>query len=232
MKLYLISVCNLVVEVDSRYIKGMLAKPNLHPRASINRWILAILTFHFTLVHIPSTHHGPDRMPHSCPQPDNEANPPNDIDDWIDKLYGFMQVINTDYPHFQLQSHVAVFVSEVAYITLPSDVGAITSYKDVPRTTKAQLDDDQIVLVWKWLEDLQWPGDFSDSEYKSFIGYCMMFFLHAGKLWRKDPQQWHKLVATPASCILVLPTVHDDVAHKGFYATNTLIALCFWWPHM
>jgi len=168
-------------------------------------------------------------MPHSCPQPDNEANPPNDIDDWMTNSIGFMQVINTDYPHFQLQSHVAVFVSEVAYITLPSDVGAITSYKDVPRTTKAQLDDDQIVLVWKWLEDLQWPGDFSDSEYKSFIGYCMMFFYMQENCGARIPSRWHKLVATPASLhIGHSPQCMMIVAHKGFYATTLLIALCFW----
>jgi len=150
------------------------------------------------------------------PQPDDEADPPNDIDDWIDELYGFMHVINTNYPCRQPQARVAVFVSEVADITLPSDEGAIMSYKDVPRTTKAQLDDDRVVLVQKWLEDLQLPADFSDSEYKSFIRYCMMFFLHAGKLWHKDPQQRHKLMATPASHMLVLRAAHDDVLTKVF----------------
>ncbi|KAF7344735.1 DNA/RNA polymerase [Mycena venus] len=61
-KMYLIGVRNLVVEVDARYIKGMLAHPDLEPSASINRWILAILTFHFTLVHVPGVLHGPDGL--------------------------------------------------------------------------------------------------------------------------------------------------------------------------
>jgi hypothetical protein len=232
MKLYLIGVRNLIVEVDARYIKGMLANPDLHPGASINRWILAILTFHFFLIHVPGTHHGPDGMSRRHPQPGDEPNPPDDIDDWIDELYGFMHMINTDFPISQSQSRVAIFVSEVADITLPSDEGAIASYSDVPRTVKAQLDDDRLVLVRKWLEDLQRPTDHSDSEYKSFVRYCMMFFLHAGKLWRKDTQQRHKLVATPGSRMAVLRAAHDDVAHKGFYATRSLIALRFWWPHM
>ncbi|CAK5266388.1 unnamed protein product, partial [Mycena citricolor] len=42
-KLHLIGLRNLVVEVDARYIKGMLRNPDLSPSASINRWILAIL---------------------------------------------------------------------------------------------------------------------------------------------------------------------------------------------
>ena len=58
MKRYLIGVRNLIIEVDARYIKGMLANPDLHPGASINRWILAILTFHFELIPVPGTSHG------------------------------------------------------------------------------------------------------------------------------------------------------------------------------
>ena len=55
LKAYLIGVRNLVVEVDARYIKGMLANPDLAPSASMNRWIVSILLFHFTLIHIPGT---------------------------------------------------------------------------------------------------------------------------------------------------------------------------------
>ena len=61
LKLYLIGVRNLV-DVDARYIKGMLANPDLSPSASINLWILSILTFHFDLVHVPGTMHGPDGL--------------------------------------------------------------------------------------------------------------------------------------------------------------------------
>ena len=62
LKTYLISVRNLVVEVDARYIKGMLANPDLAPSASMNCWIVSILLFHFTLVHIPGTQHSPDGL--------------------------------------------------------------------------------------------------------------------------------------------------------------------------
>ena len=53
LKLYLIGVRNLVVEIDVKYIKGMLSHPDIAPSASINCWILLILMFHFTLVHVP-----------------------------------------------------------------------------------------------------------------------------------------------------------------------------------
>ena len=60
----------------------------------------------------------------------------------------------------------------------------------------------------------------------------MKFFLHNGKLWRKDSSGCHKLVATPALRYTVLVSTHNDVAHKGFYATHGLIAKRFWWPAM
>ncbi|KAH7920041.1 hypothetical protein BV22DRAFT_987628, partial [Leucogyrophana mollusca] len=62
LKPYIIEVHNLIVEVDCRSIKGMLANPDLHPGASMNRWIIGILMFHFELVHVPGVNHGPDGL--------------------------------------------------------------------------------------------------------------------------------------------------------------------------
>ncbi|ETW76901.1 hypothetical protein HETIRDRAFT_243027, partial [Heterobasidion irregulare TC 32-1] len=53
-RLYIIGVKNLYVEVDAKYIKGMLNSPDLQPNAAINRWIQGILLFDFTLVHVPA----------------------------------------------------------------------------------------------------------------------------------------------------------------------------------
>ena len=61
-KIFIVGVRNLTVEVDARYIKGMLNNPDLAPLASVNHWIVAILTFHFELQHVPGKHHGPDSL--------------------------------------------------------------------------------------------------------------------------------------------------------------------------
>ena len=97
LKMYLIGVRNLVVEVDARYIKGMLANPDLAPSASMNRWIVSILLFHFTLVHVPGTRHGPDGLSRRPQQPgdditDSADNP--EFDDWVDQVYRFMHFLN------------------------------------------------------------------------------------------------------------------------------------------
>ena len=65
LKLYLIHIQNLIIEVNARYIKAMLQNPDISLSASINRWILAILMFHSTLVHVPGTHHTPNGDEHA-----------------------------------------------------------------------------------------------------------------------------------------------------------------------
>jgi len=77
LKLYLIGLRNLIVKIDVKYIKGMLANPDIAPSASINRWIIGILMFHFTLVHVPGSHHGPDGLARRRPQP-GDVDKPND----------------------------------------------------------------------------------------------------------------------------------------------------------
>lgn len=48
-KIFIIGICNFIVEVDARYICSMLNNPDIAPSASINCWIISILTFHFEL---------------------------------------------------------------------------------------------------------------------------------------------------------------------------------------
>ncbi|KAF8233190.1 hypothetical protein L208DRAFT_1557887 [Tricholoma matsutake] len=95
LQLYLIGVRNLIIEVNARYIKGMLLNSDIAPSASINRWIILILTFHFTLVHVTGTHHGPDGLSRCPPQDeDDQFDNKNDFGDWIDHLHGFIHQIN------------------------------------------------------------------------------------------------------------------------------------------
>jgi hypothetical protein len=137
LRLYLIRVRNLIVEVDARYIKGMLSNPDIAPSTSINRWIILILTFHFTLVHIAGTHHGPDSLSRCPQQDDNEdIDDEEDFGDWIDQLHSFAHQINP----ILHQS----FPSQLAKPTfaLSSDLskGEDLTYEAVPQSDNAKKD--------------------------------------------------------------------------------------------
>jgi Integrase zinc binding domain len=69
-------------------------------------------------------------------------------------------------------------------------------------------------------------------QYTRFLRYCAEFFVASNKLWRKNAQGHHKLVLFPELCLSTLRSAHDNLGHKGFYATRVLITERFWWPQL
>jgi hypothetical protein len=93
--IYIIRVKNLIVEVDAKYLKGMLNNPDIQPNATINRWIASILLFDFKLVHVPTIHHmAADGLSRQTPAPEDPLET-NDFEEWIDNSYRFfMELAN------------------------------------------------------------------------------------------------------------------------------------------
>ena len=72
-RIFILGVENLIVEVDAASIKGMLNRPHIQG-SPMNRWIEAILTFDFELVHVPGERHkGPDAVSRRGFTPEEEA---------------------------------------------------------------------------------------------------------------------------------------------------------------
>lgn len=91
VKVWIIGIKNLVVEVDAKYIKGMLNNPDIQPNAAMNHWIVEILTFNFILKHVPIVHHkGSDGLSRQWRVADNEEDKEEmseEVEDWIDKVF-------------------------------------------------------------------------------------------------------------------------------------------------
>lgn len=231
-KLYLIRCGNLMIEVDAQYIKGMLAKPDISPLASINRWILVILTFHITLVHVPCERHSPIGLSRRREQPDNKPkdNEPDDEEefiDWIHQVYGFLHFINPMIPKQHQQSmQVSAFVEEVigdeeggkeenedrnnptddiARIldTMPTAKNLI-SYDDFPRSVQALPANLRLSEVQNWHSTLVHLIDMADHKYSKFVKMAQRYFVKAKRLWRKDKHGRHKLVLEPNHRLAVL----------------------------
>jgi hypothetical protein len=243
LKLYLIGIRNLIIEVDAKYIKGMLANPDVAPSASINRWIVSILMFHFTLVHVPGIRHGPDGLSRRRPQPGDEEEPEDDFEDWIDNVNGFLHILNplpTDINTITASPPIAAFISDAneeepsdeELIEQETDKEASITYNNVPRSAAAAKADETLTKVQPWLETLERPADFTDNAYKTFMRYSTEFFVAHEKLWRKDAKGRHKLVIPKIRRLFLLSAAHNDVGHHGFYATHALLSERYWWPHM
>jgi hypothetical protein len=86
--LHLVGVRNLIVEMDTVFIRGMLNNPDIQPNTVTNRWIAAILLFDFKLVHVPAEkHQGPDGLSRREPA-EGEDDKEDDTEEWIDKTLG------------------------------------------------------------------------------------------------------------------------------------------------
>ena len=162
-RLYLVGVRNLHVEVDAKYIKGMLNEPDLQPNATINRWIQGLLLFDFTLIHVPAHHHkGPDALSRREPLED-EFSSHEDDDEWLDRiaLYG---PISPD------TSRINKASAESYPIHLPD-----------PRSPKDQVLED----IFHFLKTLETPAHVdSRQKLRRFIQKASKFFVQAGVMFK------------------------------------------------
>lgn len=89
---FVIGLRNLTVEVDAKYIKGMINNLDVQPNATINRWIAGILLFNFTLQHVPRKDHSLADGLSRCPAAPGDPEEDNG-DNWIDTAYSFAIVL-------------------------------------------------------------------------------------------------------------------------------------------
>jgi len=88
VRLHIYGVKSLVVEVDAKYIKGMLNNPDMQPNATINHWIAGVLLFNPRIVHVPATkHQGADGLSRR-PFVEGDVDELDDADDWLDHQLG------------------------------------------------------------------------------------------------------------------------------------------------
>jgi len=249
LKPLLLGIRNLVIEVDAKYIQGMLKNPDIAPSATINRWILGILMFHFTLVHVPGSHHGPDGLSRRRPQPGDADDPDDGFEDWVDKVNGFLHMLNPPpRPPSQIQNlhsspPIACYVLDATGDeTLPippperrewgPNWEPNWTYDDITRPDIHIATDRKLAKVRDWLLTPVRPEDMVDSEYKAFMRYCTEFFLSGddNRLWRKDAKGNHKVVIPKERRIFLIKSAHDDVGHHGVYATIAMVSERYWWP--
>jgi hypothetical protein len=199
--MFLVSVCNLIVEVDARYIKGMLNNPDIVPSASVNRWIVSILTFHFELQHVPGKSHGPNSLLWRLPQPDDDSDDresndkAEEFEDWIDNLYSFAHMINN--PIHTLKSEQLVHVLTLEQIlshpyAIPDPQIYKPNYNIILRSATAIQADEKLAMIHDWLMFLEQPDSLSDQDYMAVICQAAWFFLDKHILWKQDPQGAHK----------------------------------------
>lgn len=213
-RLYLVGIKTLHVEVDAKYIKGMLNEPDLQPNATINRWIQGILMFDFKLIHVPATQHkGPDALSRR-PLGEGEIVEEDDGDEWLDNIALYVGVPPGDvWRHFEdTQTREDAPEAQILLTT---------------ETTQ----DATLRAIYHFLDTLAIP-DFPNSgtRYK-FLKKCQHYFLKEGLMYRRFPQRMPvRIVFTTDERHKILEDAHEKLGHRGEKATFDTISLRFFWP--
>ena len=258
VRVFIFGVTNLVVELDAKYVKGMINNPNLQPNATINRWIAGILLFHFELCHVSAEKHaGPDglsRRPHAP----LDTPKVNDVEGWLDDSYSFCITllndrtilfdlavyISSDYvPLYHLASlplsdcpfllpnaapHFPLTYATVFTSSHSEPVSAPDS-PVIPRSPKALVKEAQMRSIRGFLDTREHPTDLTDAEFQSFVNSATKFFLLHSALWRREPHSRHQQVAPEGRHYGLIREAHDNLGHKGVFTVQTCLLLRFWW---
>ena len=257
--IFIFCLPNLTVEMDAKYVQGMINNPDQQPNATINRWITGILLFQFKLVHVAAEKHmGPDGLSH---HPPSKLDPPEpeDDEDWLDKAYGFsIELLNTpplpiqtyEYPAYGASSGIIhlshthtrigsllksksgctnIFFS-LCKMTTTSSQEKSPADPTIPQSDKAVAKDARILHIRQFLETTECPLDLSECDFQSFINTASHFFFLNSSLWHRQPNGCHQLVVPEPKHYGLIKEAHDDLGHKGVFSVCTRLLLHFWWP--
>jgi RNase H-like domain found in reverse transcriptase len=174
--LYLVGVCNLVVEMDAAFIRGMLNNPDCQPNTMINRWITAIHLFDFKLMHVPmQKHHGPDGLSRRMPAEGEEAKE-NDPEKWIDNMLSLGVWASTWLDSLTLQLSNPL-PSNLVLSTEALDNSTPTTF---PVNSQLSKSEDDISQIQDYLTTLKLPSNLSDAPLAKFLHKTKHFSLIDG----------------------------------------------------
>jgi transposase InsO family protein len=213
---HIIGAKKLIVEVDAKYIKGMLKSPDLQPNATINRWIQGIKLFDFELVHIPADkHRGPDALSRR-PRSDEEEIEDHD-DSWLDDIALLVFVPYHDFPPFPALEE----------FSKPEHTSGLSVF------LARQSQEDMIQAIYNFHMHAKVPVFDKIQAQKRFFNKCGEFFLQDARLFKKNGNKVPLLVVTdPEHRYSILLHTHEKLGHRGIYAVTAVIQTRFYWPNM
>ena len=230
-RIWLVGLETFTVEVDAKYIKGMLSNPDIQPNAAMNRWIAGILMFDFDLVHVPAEKHvaadGLSRRPEAA----SDGKEEDDFEDWIDQAQGFaMELLN---PGALRDTDDTITVSGRTRVLdgIPEYVLANEEQQlPILRTDKAKKRDRELLDIQEFLQNPKRKAGMKDPEFQRFIQKAIGFFLLHDKLWHKQPAGKHQVVIPEHKRFDIIKEAHDGLGHKGSFVVRNRLLERFWWP--
>jgi hypothetical protein len=157
LQAFIAGIKKLVLEIDAKYIKGMLNNPNLIDRSVINRWITHIQLYDFELQHFPKEEHkGPDGLSQRrLIEADGMDVTQEQFDKEVKKQFETFAISNSQPFKTQVQKlqTKSVFITTMGDCQMPM----------YPETKRAKTD---LNFMRRYLTTLQWPDSVGESDHK------------------------------------------------------------------
>jgi hypothetical protein len=207
---FIFGVKNLTVEVDAKYIKGMINNPDLQPNVTSNWWIAGIILFSFKLVHISALKHkGVDGLSRRLPVEEDPMED-GDYEDWIDRAYSFSIALLNDRTYriyggcvdICHDIHNTCFTSQTACAPILHVYFDATRAEDpkpdILRSEQARVQDALLTSIERFLITRKRLLDLTDEEFETFVRQAARFFVLEDKLWCREAHSKHQLVLPPS----------------------------------
>src|ERR1700760_129380 len=176
----------------------------------MNRWIEAITTFDFELVHVPGERHkGPDALSRRGFTPEEEAEglvPTTWIDD------------------------VALLIQRQK--RRPANTGGSVREAQVLMSLKVD-SEMELDLILRFLVTLQVPKGMTKTEKERFAQKAERFYVEGLNMYkRRKGMPPQKVIFPPARRREILMELHEGIGHRGEWAVWEALRLRFYWPGM
>ncbi|KAJ1305906.1 hypothetical protein OPQ81_010625 [Rhizoctonia solani] len=196
-----------VVEVDVKYIQGMLNSPELVQNAIVGCWAEEILCYPFKLQHVRVANHAaPDGLSHRRHAPEDTESDESDREQ-----PGQSQIMAA--------SRLDGWVNPGRTICIGMMV--------VSKTWEPELEE-----VWQWLGGMTRPSGISKDEAWALAKKVKGFLAIEGQLWRQRIDGQHQLIMLKECQLQTISQAHDELGHKGIWSTVQQLQLQVWWPRM
>ena len=219
-RLHLVGVKNLIVEVDAKYIKGMLNAPDLLPNAAMNRWIQGVMMFDFVLKHVPGKNHLAADALSRRPLGEGEV-VEEEEEEWLDNIA--LQVEIAEKP---TRTSSPAYLDQVLPQYRPE---ALPSFYFVASVRL----DNNLRNIFKFLTTLEAPSFTSLQDQKRFIQKATQFFVKDDKMWKRRRDKTPLLVIMDHTRrIAILTQAHESLGHRGEQAVFETVRERYYWPHL
>jgi hypothetical protein len=183
-KVWLIGLKSFTVEVDAKYIKGMLSNPDIQPNAAMNCWLAGISLFSFKLRHVPGSKHlGPDGLSQRPPTAGNDEpldESSEEVEEWLEEVLGCAVWMEQDL------ERIIEEIQKDARLVLHSANHPQDTTPEIPTDQLTQQRDDKLHIIQAYLTNLSFPPTISNNDRTRLIKHAHRFFIKGNHLWRKE----------------------------------------------